>query len=136
VIDAIRSLLMTTGGRESRDSTRKDLLYRMRRYAEDPGSGGAYQYSNMQGEINAFAEEEANSLTFTLEALQSQRYGEAVEAGFTTAIRRNRVRALLTALGSMLVMGAINVTSGSRPGLGKIAAHILQHMTLPVLLSH
>jgi len=44
---------------------------------------------------------------FTLEALQSRRYGEAVEAGFTTAIRRNRVRALLTALGSMLVMGAI-----------------------------
>jgi nucleotide-binding universal stress UspA family protein len=36
----------------------------------------------------------------------------------------------------LLVMGAINVTSGSRPGLGKIAAHILQHMTLPVLLSH
>ena len=44
---------------------------------------------------------------FTLEALQSRRYGEAVEAGFVTAIRRNRVRALLTALGSMLVMGAI-----------------------------
>jgi ATP-binding cassette subfamily B protein len=44
---------------------------------------------------------------FTLEALQSRRYGEAVEAGFTTAIRRNRVRALLTAVGSMLVMGAI-----------------------------
>lgn len=36
----------------------------------------------------------------------------------------------------LLVMGAINVTSGSRPGLGKVAAHILQHMTLPVLLSH
>jgi ATP-binding cassette, subfamily B, bacterial len=44
---------------------------------------------------------------FTLEALQSKRYGDAVEAGFVTAIRRNRVRALLTALGSMLVMGAI-----------------------------
>jgi ATP-binding cassette subfamily B protein len=44
---------------------------------------------------------------FTLEALQSRRYGEAVEAGFITAIRRNRVRALLTAVGSMLVMGAI-----------------------------
>ena len=44
---------------------------------------------------------------FTLEALQSKRYGDAVEAGFSTAIRRNRVRALLTALGSMLVMGAI-----------------------------
>lgn len=36
----------------------------------------------------------------------------------------------------LLVMGAINATSGSRPELGKLAAHILQHMTLPVLLSH
>jgi nucleotide-binding universal stress UspA family protein len=36
----------------------------------------------------------------------------------------------------LLVMGAINATSGSRPGLGKVAAHILQHMTLPVFLSH
>jgi ATP-binding cassette subfamily B protein len=44
---------------------------------------------------------------FTLEALQTRRYSEAVEAGFITAIRRNRVRALLTALGSMMVMGAI-----------------------------
>ena len=44
---------------------------------------------------------------FTLEALQSQRYDAAVEQGFITAIRRNRVRALLTALGTMLVMGAI-----------------------------
>lgn len=44
---------------------------------------------------------------FTLEALQSRRYREAVESGFGTAIQRNRVRALLTALGTMLVMAAI-----------------------------
>jgi ATP-binding cassette subfamily B protein len=43
---------------------------------------------------------------FTLEALQSRRYGEAVELGFTTAIRRNKVRALLTAIGTALVMAA------------------------------
>jgi ATP-binding cassette, subfamily B, bacterial len=44
---------------------------------------------------------------FTLEDLQSRRYGEAVESGFATAVRRNRVRALMTALGTMLVMAAI-----------------------------
>jgi ATP-binding cassette subfamily B protein len=41
---------------------------------------------------------------FTLEQLQGRRYTEAVEESFGTAIRRNRVRALLTALGTMLVM--------------------------------
>jgi ATP-binding cassette subfamily B protein len=44
---------------------------------------------------------------FTLETLQSRRYGEAVETGFGTAIARNRVRARMTALGTMLVGGAI-----------------------------
>jgi ATP-binding cassette, subfamily B, bacterial len=44
---------------------------------------------------------------FTLETLQSRRYGEAVESSFATAVHRNRVRALMTALGTMLVMAAI-----------------------------
>ncbi len=44
---------------------------------------------------------------FTLEALQARRYGEAVELGFATAIRRNKVRALLTAIGTALVMAAV-----------------------------
>jgi ATP-binding cassette subfamily B protein len=44
---------------------------------------------------------------FTLEELQSRRYNSAVEASFVTAIRRNRVRALLTALGTILVMVAV-----------------------------
>jgi ATP-binding cassette subfamily B protein len=44
---------------------------------------------------------------FTLEDLQSRRYGEAVEDSFATAVRRNRVRAVMTALGTMLVMAAI-----------------------------
>jgi ATP-binding cassette subfamily B protein len=44
---------------------------------------------------------------YTLEEQQSRRYSGAVEASFQTAIRRNKVRALLTALGTMLVMGAI-----------------------------
>jgi ATP-binding cassette subfamily B protein len=44
---------------------------------------------------------------FTLEALQSERYHLAVERSFQTAIRRSRVRAVLTALGTMLVFGGI-----------------------------
>jgi ATP-binding cassette subfamily B protein len=44
---------------------------------------------------------------FTMEALQTTRYTGAVEQSFATAIRRNKVRALLTALGTMLVMAAV-----------------------------
>jgi ATP-binding cassette subfamily B protein len=44
---------------------------------------------------------------FTLEELQSRRYGEAVEDSFKVAVRRTRVRAILTALATMLVFGAI-----------------------------
>jgi ATP-binding cassette subfamily B protein len=46
---------------------------------------------------------------FTLEDLQSRRYTKAVEASFDTAVRRTRVRAELTALGIMLVFGAVTV---------------------------
>jgi ATP-binding cassette subfamily B protein len=44
---------------------------------------------------------------FTLEALQASRYRDAVELGFGTAIARNKVRALLTAIGTALVMAAV-----------------------------
>jgi ATP-binding cassette subfamily B protein len=44
---------------------------------------------------------------FTLEDLQSQRYAQAVERSFDTAIRRSRVRAALTAIGTMLVFSGI-----------------------------
>jgi ATP-binding cassette, subfamily B, bacterial len=46
---------------------------------------------------------------YTLEELQSRRFGRAVEAGFETGVRRTRIRALLTALGTTLVFGAITV---------------------------
>ncbi len=46
---------------------------------------------------------------YTLEELQSRRFGLAVEASFVTGIRRTRVRALLTALGTTLVFLAITV---------------------------
>ena len=46
---------------------------------------------------------------FTLEALQSERFGDAVGASFDAAVRRTRVRALITALGVTLVFGAITL---------------------------
>src|ERR1700732_4404388 len=44
---------------------------------------------------------------FTLEDLQSERYRQAVEASFVTAVRRTRVRAVLTAVGITLVFAGI-----------------------------
>ncbi|MGH8178867.1 MAG: ABC transporter transmembrane domain-containing protein [Steroidobacter sp.] len=44
---------------------------------------------------------------FTLEDLHSARYGRAVEDSFDVAVRRTRVRALMTALGTMMIFGAI-----------------------------
>jgi ATP-binding cassette, subfamily B, bacterial len=44
---------------------------------------------------------------YTLEELQSRRFARVVEASFATGIRRTRIRALLTALGTTLVFGAI-----------------------------
>jgi ATP-binding cassette subfamily B protein len=46
---------------------------------------------------------------FRLEDLQSERFDVAVEQSFAVAVRRTRVRAWLTALGTMLVFGAITV---------------------------
>jgi ATP-binding cassette subfamily B protein len=44
---------------------------------------------------------------FTLEDLQSERYRTAVEDSFVTAVRRTRVRAVLTAVGITLVFAGI-----------------------------
>jgi ATP-binding cassette subfamily B protein len=44
---------------------------------------------------------------FTLEGVQSERYAETVEHSFAAAIRRSRVRAVLTAVGTALVFGGI-----------------------------
>jgi ATP-binding cassette, subfamily B, bacterial len=44
---------------------------------------------------------------FTLEKLHSERYGKAVEESFSVAVRRTRVRALLTAVGTMTVFGGV-----------------------------
>jgi ATP-binding cassette subfamily B protein len=44
---------------------------------------------------------------FTLEDLQSRRFGEAVTTAFRTGVRRIRVRALLTAVAILFIFGAI-----------------------------
>ncbi|MBB6093547.1 ATP-binding cassette subfamily B protein [Povalibacter uvarum] len=44
---------------------------------------------------------------FTLEQLNSARYGKAVEESFVVAIKRTKVRAVLTAVGTMMIFGAV-----------------------------
>ncbi|MEP6548230.1 MAG: ABC transporter transmembrane domain-containing protein [Gammaproteobacteria bacterium] len=62
--------------------------------------------SSLAGEtLNAIQTVQA----FTLEELQSERYRQAVEDSFVTAIRRTRVRASLTAFGIMLVFAGITL---------------------------
>jgi ATP-binding cassette subfamily B protein len=46
---------------------------------------------------------------YTLETLQSRRFDRSVEASFDTGIARTRIRAILTALGTTLVFGAITL---------------------------
>jgi ATP-binding cassette subfamily B protein len=60
--------------------------------------------SSLAGEtLNAIQTVQA----FTLEGLQSDRFSDTVEASFATAVRRTKVRAVLTAAGIVLVFGAI-----------------------------
>jgi len=44
---------------------------------------------------------------FTLETLHTQRYSKAVEDSFAVSVTRNKMRAVLTALGTMTVFGAV-----------------------------
>lgn len=44
---------------------------------------------------------------FTLEKLHSERYGKAVETSFEIAVKRTRVRAAFTAVGTMAVFGSV-----------------------------
>jgi ATP-binding cassette, subfamily B, bacterial len=60
--------------------------------------------SGLAGEtLNAIATVQA----FTLEKLQTARFGEAVMAAFATAVRRIRVRAFLTGMAILFIFGAI-----------------------------
>ena len=73
VQSALRSLRTFTGGRTERDSTRRQIMDDMRNerenqraegYSQQTGSSRTYQM------IRAFAEEEANQLTFSLSAIR------------------------------------------------------------------
>jgi ATP-binding cassette subfamily B protein len=76
------------------------LVRKLSRAAQD----GIADSSGLAGEtLNAIQTVQA----FTLEALQSDRFSRTVEHAFGAAVRRTRARALLTALGVMLVFGAI-----------------------------
>nr|WP_298724146.1 ABC transporter transmembrane domain-containing protein [uncultured Steroidobacter sp.] len=44
---------------------------------------------------------------FTLEGLHTKRYGTAVEESFRVALRRTRVRSVMSAVGTMMIFGAI-----------------------------
>jgi ATP-binding cassette, subfamily B, bacterial len=62
-------------------------------------------------DTSGLADETLNAIqtvqAYTLESLQAERYAEAVEASFAAAVRRSRVRAALTALGTILVFSGI-----------------------------
>jgi ATP-binding cassette, subfamily B, bacterial len=76
---------------------------------------------------------------FTLESLQSSRYSAAVEAGFDTALARNRIRALLTAVGTTLVMGAVTLVLwlGARAVVagGMTGGQLLQFLMYAVFMA-
>jgi len=60
--------------------------------------------SGLAGEtLNAISTVQA----FTMEKLQSARFGDAVKAAFETAVRRIRVRALLTGMAVLFIFGAV-----------------------------
>ena len=64
-------------------------------------------------DASAMADETLNAVqtvqAFTLEHLHSTRFDTAVEHSFTVAVHRSRARALLTALGTSLVFGAVTL---------------------------
>jgi ATP-binding cassette subfamily B protein len=78
------------------------FVRRLSRAAQD----GVADSSGLAGEtLNAIQTVQA----FTLEDLQARRFGESVERAFAVAVKRTRVRALLTAVGVSLVFGAITL---------------------------
>ncbi len=91
-------------------------------------------------DTSGLADETLNAIqtvqAFTLEPLQSKRYGQAVVESFKAAIRRVRTRAFLTAIGITMVFGAITIIlwTGSRAVLagsmsgGELAQFLMYSM--------
>ena len=71
IVQALRVQRMKTGGTVSRDSDRKRILAKMQRYKQDPNAGGDIGKANVWALLLGAAEEEANDLLFTLQALRS-----------------------------------------------------------------
>jgi ATP-binding cassette subfamily B protein len=75
---------------------------------------------------------------YTLEELQSRRFGVAVEQSFEAGVRRTRVRAVLTALGTMLVFGAITLVlwrgAHAVMGGGMTGGQLAQFLTYSVFV--
>ena len=91
-------------------------------------------------DTSGLADETLNAIqtvqAFTLEPLQSERYGQAVVESFKAAIRRVRTRAFMTAIGITMVFGAITIIlwTGSRAVLagsmsgGELAQFLMYSM--------
>jgi ATP-binding cassette subfamily B protein len=60
---------------------------------------------------------------FTLENLRSERYGNAVEDSFSIAVKRTRMRALMTAIGTMMIFGAVTFVLWQ--GAHRVLAHTM-----------
>jgi VWFA-related protein len=71
VLAALRDQTVRSGGRESRDRSRRDVLDEIQRYSQDPGSAGVNAAANVWGLITATAEEEINILSYTMDALRA-----------------------------------------------------------------
>lgn len=91
-------------------------------------------------DTSSFADETLNAIqtvqAFTLEPIQSERYGNAVAESFVAAIRRVKTRALMTAVAITMVFGAITIIlwSGSQSVLqgtmtgGQLAQFLMYSM--------
>ncbi len=108
---------------------------RVRKLSRDAQDRVADSSSQADETLNAMQTIQA----FTLEALQVRRYVGVVELGFATAIRRNKMRALLTAFGFSLVFASIafvlwlgfhSVMAGRMTG-----GQLLQFLIFAVLLA-
>lgn len=74
VNDALRGMTTISGGRTDRDSDRQEILERIQEAVADPGNEAGDQGEGLQmrlrQQIMAYAEEEAMSVNFTLDALR------------------------------------------------------------------
>lgn len=70
IFAALNELRMTTGGRQSRDSSRADIYEEMERYEQGQSSSAVSSLQRTRSLAIGFAEEEQNTLQFTLSAIR------------------------------------------------------------------